>query len=195
MLRCIETRGNTEGVTRSCYNAFMSQKYTCIQYKILLWLNWCDFQTYPYYLQPWVFLAFTWVLSNWKTEQWSQALCLKFFAPPLFWGFFISFQNKTQISQCITLSSLSIYVVFVNPHQANKDVMPFSLPTTKAYVEFIGREKARTYLQCVYYKVKQLIQRELSHTIKPRCACVWIYGGYMVANPNSTLLLENISLF
>jgi hypothetical protein len=40
----------------------------------------------------------------------------------------------------MTLLSLSIYVVFVNPHQGNKDVMPFSLSTTKAYVEFIGRE-------------------------------------------------------
>ena len=54
----------------------------------------------------------------------------------------------------------------------------FSLPTSKAYVEFIGREKARAYLQCIYFKVKQQIQRELSHTIKSRCACVWIYGGY-----------------
>jgi hypothetical protein len=83
-------------------------------------------------------------------------------------------------------------VVFVDPHQGNNDVMPFSLPTTKAYVEFIGRKKARAYLQCIYCKVKQWIQRELSHTIKSRCACVWIY---MMADPNSTLLLENISLF
>ena len=55
-------------------------------------------------------------------------------------------------------------------------------PTTKAYVEFIGREKVRAYLQCIYCKVKQRIQRELSHTIKSRCACVCgyvvdIYGG------------------
>jgi hypothetical protein len=54
----------------------------------------------------------------------------------------------------MTLSSLSIYVVFVNPYQGNKDVMPFYLPTTKAYVEFIGREKGRAYLQCIYCKVK-----------------------------------------
>jgi hypothetical protein len=54
----------------------------------------------------------------------------------------------------MTLSSLSIYVVFVYPHQDNKDIMSFSLPTTKAYVEFIGREKARAYLQCIYCKVK-----------------------------------------
>jgi hypothetical protein len=72
----------------------------------------------------------------------------------------------------MTLSSLSIFVVFVDPHQGNKDVMPFSLPTTKAYVEFIRREKARAYLQCIYCKVKPQIQRKLSHTIKPRCVCV-----------------------
>ena len=81
----------------------------------------------------------------------------------------------------MTLSSLSIYVVFVDPHQGNKDVMPFSLPTTKAYVEFIGREKTKAYLQYIYYKVKQWIQRELSLTIKSKYACVWnmmeIYGG------------------
>jgi hypothetical protein len=59
-------------------------------------------------------------------------------------------QNKTQ-----RLSSLSIYVIFVDPHQGNKDVMPFLLSTTKAYVEFIGREKARAYFQCIYCKVKQ----------------------------------------
>ena len=75
----------------------------------------------------------------------------------------------------MTLSSLSIYVVFVDPYQGNKDVMPFSLPITKGYVEFIGREKARAYLRCIYCKVKQWIQRELSHTIKSRCACMWIY--------------------
>ena len=50
----------------------------------------------------------------------------------------------------MTLSSLSIYVVFVDPHKGNNDVMPRSLPTTKAYVEFIGRKKARAYLQCIY---------------------------------------------
>jgi hypothetical protein len=55
----------------------------------------------------------------------------------------------------------------------------FSLPTTKAYVEFISRDKARAYLQCIYCKVKQWIQRELSHTIKSRCARVWMYGGYI----------------
>ena len=46
----------------------------------------------------------------------------------------------------MTLSSLSIYVdhvVLVDHHQGNEDVMPFSLPTTKVYVWFIGKEKAR----------------------------------------------------
>ena len=59
----------------------------------------------------------------------------------------------------MTLSSLSIYVVFGDPHQGNKDVMPFSLPTTKAYMEFIGREKVGAYLQCIYCK---------SQTIDPK---------------------------
>jgi hypothetical protein len=66
----------------------------------------------------------------------------------------------------------------------------------KFMCSFIGREKARAYLQCIYCKVKQWIQRELSHTIKSRCACVWMYGGYIYGGyPNSTLLLENLSLF
>ena len=38
----------------------------------------------------------------------------------------------------MTLSSLSIYVVFMDPYLGNKGVMPFSLPTSKAYVEFIA---------------------------------------------------------
>ena len=44
---------------------------------------------------------------------------------------------------------------------------------TPRVLQFIGREKARAYLQCIYCKVKQWIQRELSHTIKSRRACVW----------------------
>jgi hypothetical protein len=51
-----------------------------------------------------------------------------------------------------------------------------SLHTTKAYVELIEVEKnERAYLQYIYYKVKPWIRRELSHTIKSRCACVWMY--------------------
>jgi hypothetical protein len=52
----------------------------------------------------------------------------------------------------MTLSNLLIYAVFVDSHQGNKDVMPFLLPSTKAYVEFIDREKARAY--CNAYIVK-----------------------------------------
>jgi hypothetical protein len=40
----------------------------------------------------------------------------------------------------MTLSNLSIYVVFVDPHQGINDIMPIS-STTKAYVELIGVEK------------------------------------------------------
>jgi hypothetical protein len=31
-----------------------------------------------------------------------------------------------------------------------KAILMFAFPTTKAYVEFIGREKTRAYLQCIY---------------------------------------------
>jgi hypothetical protein len=40
----------------------------------------------------------------------------------------------------MTLSNLSIYVVFVDPHQGINHIMPFS-STIKAYVELIGVEK------------------------------------------------------
>ena len=77
-----------------------------------------------------------------------------------------------------TLKSLNICGI-CGSSPRHKLLLPFSLPTTKAFVEFIGREKAKAYLQCIYCKVKLWIQRELSHTIKSRCADVWIY---MVAN-------------
>jgi hypothetical protein len=38
------------------------------------------------------------------------------------------------------LSSLSTYVVIVDPYRDNSDIMHFSLPTTKAYVELLGVE-------------------------------------------------------
>jgi hypothetical protein len=51
----------------------------------------------------------------------------------------------------MTLLSLSIYIVFVDPYQGNKHVMPF-FPTTKAYVEFmVGRKLGHT---CNAYIVK-----------------------------------------
>ena len=115
-----------------------------------------------------------------KSSTMSQVLC-----STIVLEFFISFQNKTQRFHYMTLSSLSKYVVFVDPHQGIT-CCAICLPTTKAYVEFIGRKKARAYLQCIYCKVKQQIQRELSHTIKLRCACVdkwWLYTG-----PNLILL-------
>jgi hypothetical protein len=108
-----------------------------------------------------------------KSSTMSQALCL-----PIILEFLEVFKIKLRYS-IVWHSQVSQYVVFVDPHHDNNDVKPFSLPTTKAYVEFIGREKARAYLQCIYYKVKQWIQRELNHTSKSKCACVWIYGWYI----------------
>ena len=78
-----------------------------------------------------------------------------------------------------TLKSLNIYGICESSPKAVKMLCLFSLRTTKAYVKFIGRGKARAYFQCIYCKVKQRIQREMNHTIKSRCACVC---GYMVVN-------------
>ena len=45
-------------------------------------------------------------------------------------------KNKTQRFLCLTLSSVS-YVVFVDPHQGNKDVMPSLLSLEYIYVVFL----------------------------------------------------------
>jgi hypothetical protein len=100
----------------SWYNAFTPQKYTSIQSKILLQIiiNWLNFQTYLYYLQPWGLLAFTWVLRSWKIEQSSQALCLLFFVQHYSRGF-ISFQIKLR-DFFVWHSQIPLYVVFLDPH-------------------------------------------------------------------------------
>ena len=66
-----------------------------------------------------------------------QVLCLT-----IILEFLQVFKIKLRDSIFMTLSSLSIYVVFVDPHQGNIDIMPFPLPTTKAYMELIGGEIA-----------------------------------------------------
>ena len=54
----------------------------------------------------------------------------------------------------MTLSSLSISVLFVDPHQGSNDVMPFSLPTTKAYVELPRSGNSIKEHTCNTYIVK-----------------------------------------
>ena len=49
----------------------------------------------------------------------------------------------------------------------------------------------RTYLHCIYCKGKTRIQGEKCHTLRSRCACVWIY---MVANLILLCSLKHISL-
>ena len=73
-----------------------------------------------------------------KSSTMSQVLCFHHCSGV----FFISFQYKSQRFHCMTLSSLSKYVVFVDPHQDNIDVMSFPLPTIKTYMELIGMEIA-----------------------------------------------------
>ena len=103
------------------------QKYTCVQTRIFLWIriNQSDFQTYPYYFnhgasQP--------SLGSWAIERQNDQVKHYVSSSLLnhYSGVFMGFQNKIQNFYGMTLSSLSIYMVFVDPHQDNNDVMPFS---------------------------------------------------------------------
>ena len=49
----------------------------------------------------------------------------------------------------------------------------------------------KTYSHCIYCKVKTRIQGEKYHTLRSKCACVWIY---MVANLILLCSLKHISL-
>jgi hypothetical protein len=61
-------------------------------------------------------------------------------------------------------------------------------------VDFIGMTFSwGNILANIYCKVKRWIQRKLSHTIKSRHINVW-NRIFMVAKPNSTMLLANFSL-
>ena len=94
---------------------------------------------------------------------------------------FISFQNKTQRFLCMTLSSLSIYVVFVDPHKGNNDVMPFLFLQLKLMWSLcVGRKLEHT---CNAYIVKSNNGFKESWVIQSNqdvhvCGCmVDIYGG------------------
>ena len=83
------------------------------------------------------------------------------------------------------LSSLSYMSYLQILTKAMNDVMPFlllQLKLMRSSQEW--RKHERAYLQYIYCKAKPRIQRELSHTIKSRCVCVWMYmmDICMVAN-------------
>jgi hypothetical protein len=71
-----------------------------------------------------------------KSSTMAQVLCLT-----IILEFFLSFQNKNQSFYYMTLSDLLIYVVFVDPHQVNDNVMPLFLQL-RLVVKLIGVEIA-----------------------------------------------------
>jgi hypothetical protein len=89
----------------------------------------------------------------------------------------------------MTLSNLSIYVVFVNPHQGNNNVMPY-LPTTKAYSGAHRSGNNKEEHTCSLYIVKSNNRSKESKVIQSNQDVhvygIWWIGVYMVANPNST---------
>jgi hypothetical protein len=86
----------------------------------------------------------------------------------------------------MTLSNLSIYVVFVDPHQGNNNVMP-SLLTTKAYS---GAHRSGNEHTCSSYIVKSNNGSKESKVIQSNQDVhvyeIWWISVYMVHNPNST---------
>jgi hypothetical protein len=89
----------------------------------------------------------------------------------------------------MTLSNLSIYVVFVDPHYGNNNVMP-SLPTAKAYSEGHRSGNNKGEHTCSSYIVKSNNGSKESKVIQSNQDMhmygIWWIGVYMVANPNST---------
>jgi hypothetical protein len=83
----------------------------------------------------------------------------------------------------MTLSNLSIYVVFVDPYQGINDVTPIS-STTKAYVKLIGVEKTSTIMNCKHafsciIKSNNGSKKVKSYNQIKLCMCME-YGGYMI---------------
>ena len=70
------------------------------------------------------------------------------------------------------------------------------LPTTNSLCGAQVEINVVAYLCCIYCKVKTWTRGAKYHTLRSRCACVWIFSGYMVdlEKSNSTILLEYISL-
>jgi hypothetical protein len=99
------------------------------------------------------------------------------------------FKNKTQSFNCMTLSNLSIYVVFVDPHQDNNNIMS-SLPTTKAYSGAHRSGSNKEEHTCSSYIVKSNNRSKESKVTQSNQDVhvydIWWIGVYMVANPNST---------
>ena len=69
-------------------------------------------------------------------------------------------------------------MVFLDPHQGI-DGCAFFLPTSKTLCGAQVGMNMKTYLHCIYCKVKTRIQGEKCHTLRSRCACVWIYMWWL----------------
>ena len=76
-------------------------------------------------------------------------------------------------SPFMVLSNHSVYMVFLDTHQGIDD-FAFFLSTSKSLCGAQVEMHMKTYLHCIYSKVKTRIQGEKCHTLRSRCACVWI---------------------
>ena len=94
-------------------------------------------------------------------------------------------------SPFVVLSNYSVYVVFLDPHQGIND-FAFFLPTSKSLCGAQVGMNMKTYLHCIYCKVKIRIQeKNVILLYQDVHVCGYIY---MVANLILLCFLKHISL-
>ena len=114
-------------------------------------------------------------MKLWAVEEWNSLKQITIFlqSSQLVKYFKVLKTKHSLPSPFMVLSNHSIYVVCLDPHQGNDD-FAFFLPTSKSLCgDQVGMDM-KTYLHCIYCKVKTRIQEEKCHTLRSRCACVWI---------------------
>ena len=133
-------------------------------------------------------------MKLWAVEEWNSLKQITIFlqSSQLEKHFKILKTKHSLPSPFMVLSNHSVYVVFLDPHQGIDD-FAFFLSTSKSLCGAQIGINIRTYLHCIYCKVKTRILGEKCHTLRSRCACVW--NMYMVANIILLCSLKHISYF
>ena len=114
-------------------------------------------------------------MKLWVVEEWNSLKQITIFLQSSQLEKHLRFlkQNIAYLLLFVVLSNHSIYVVFLDPHQGIDDYA-FFLPTSKSLCGAQVGMNMKTYLYCIYCKVKTRIQGEKCHTLRSRCSCVWL---------------------
>ena len=114
-------------------------------------------------------------MKLWVVEEWNNLKQITIFRQSSQLEKHLRFlkEKHSLPSTFVVLSNQFVYVVLLDPHQGIDD-LAFFLPTSKSLCGAQVGMDMKTYLHCIYCKVKTRIQRERCHTLRSRCACVWI---------------------